>query len=64
MIYEWNTGSALYQAEHGEPRTDRTRSAFRYLENALLTGSEDTCRTIALDLLAAFEDAMNHGKPS
>ncbi len=58
--YSWNSDSALWQVQHGERGTERTGSAFDYLESSLTDGDAETCRDIALRLLSAAEDRTEH----
>ncbi len=62
--YDWSDDSALCQIEHGEPRTDRTESAFSHLEVSIngLYGDE-TLTGIALQLLAMVE-RLRHSTPA
>lgn len=52
MSNVWSDSSALWQIEHGEPKSDNTQSAITYLEVHLnMEGDEDELRQIGLRLL-------------
>lgn len=53
--YAWSDASAMWQATHGEPGTERTQSAFTHLEVSLNGGDAETCRALALSLLGTVE---------
>lgn len=48
--YTWSVSSALWQVEHGERGTPRTRDAAMFLER-LVSIDAETARTVAMHLL-------------